>query len=204
MEVNSHPPRLLETIAGLLLPQAVREQVLGDLHERYVSPLQYISDVIRTVPWVMASGLRRRLRQPILSDGERAMSKFAATFLVLGLFIALSTEMAADGVFTPNGRFAITRVLEAALFQSATILVLLRVIWWSSNRALDHLYWPTAIAASAVMLWGILMAVNTAWQGRQSGDMDFFLILADGMTVLIGLLMTYTLWRTKPPRLASS
>ena len=36
MEPTSSPPKLLETIAGLLLPRTVREQVLGDLHERYI------------------------------------------------------------------------------------------------------------------------------------------------------------------------
>ena len=75
------------------------------------------------------------------------MFKFAATFLVLGLFIALSTEMAADGFFTPDGRFDLATTLEVVLFHSAVILVLLRIIWWSSNRAFDNLYWPTAIVA---------------------------------------------------------
>ncbi len=203
MEPTSSPPKLLETIAGLLLPRAVREQVLGDLHERYSSPLQYTLEVICTVPWVMASRIWRGLKQPILSDGERAMFKFAATFLVLGLFIALSTEMAADGFFTPDGRFDLATTLEVVLFHSAVILVLLRIIWWSSNRAFDNLYWPTAIVASAVMLRGIVMVLSTAWSGRQSGDMDVFLIPAGGFIVLIGLLMTYTLWRTKPPSQSS-
>ena len=56
MEPTSSPPKLLETIAGLFLPRAIREQVLGDLHERYSSPLQYTLDLICTVPWVMALG----------------------------------------------------------------------------------------------------------------------------------------------------
>ena len=84
MAPTSRPPKALETIAGLLIPRASREQVLGDLHERYRSPVQYISDVVRTVPWVIASRLRRRLKQPILSDGQRAMLKFSATFLLVG------------------------------------------------------------------------------------------------------------------------
>ena len=131
------------------------------------------------------------------------MFKFAATLLLLWPFIALSTVLAIDGVFvTPDGRLDLATVLEAVLFQSALIFVLLRVVWWSSRRAYDLLYWPTAIAASAVVLRGIVFAMSTAWLG-QSGDIGLF-ILVGGLIVLIGFLMAYTLWRTKQPRQTSS
>jgi hypothetical protein len=42
-----------------LLPPAVREQVLGDLHERYESPLKYIADAVSVVPAAIFSQLRR-------------------------------------------------------------------------------------------------------------------------------------------------
>ena len=68
MEPTSHPPKIIETIAGLLLPRACREQVLGDLHERYVPPFQYTLDVVRTLPFAVASQIRRRSSlQSILS-----------------------------------------------------------------------------------------------------------------------------------------
>ncbi|MBZ5590618.1 MAG: hypothetical protein LAP39_00165 [Acidobacteriia bacterium] len=53
------PPKAIETIVGTLLPPACREEVLGDLHERFTSPRQYIADAMFTVPCVVASRIRR-------------------------------------------------------------------------------------------------------------------------------------------------
>ena len=48
-----------EAIAGILIPPACREEVLGDLCERNATPRQYVRDAIRTVPLVIASRIRR-------------------------------------------------------------------------------------------------------------------------------------------------
>jgi hypothetical protein len=53
------PPKLLEKIVEWLIPPACRENVAGDLHERYTSPVQYIGDALRTVPMVVISRMRR-------------------------------------------------------------------------------------------------------------------------------------------------
>ncbi len=53
------PPRKLETVVALLIPPARRDEVLGDLHERYANPRQYVTDAIRAVPLVVASQIRR-------------------------------------------------------------------------------------------------------------------------------------------------
>ncbi|HEX4002078.1 MAG TPA: hypothetical protein VHX36_05480 [Candidatus Acidoferrales bacterium] len=53
------PPRRLENIVALLTPPARREEVLGDLYERYKSPAQYVADAALTVPLVVASQIRR-------------------------------------------------------------------------------------------------------------------------------------------------
>ena len=53
------PPRKLEAVVALLVPPARREEVLGDLCERYTNPRQYVTDAIRTVPLVVASQIRR-------------------------------------------------------------------------------------------------------------------------------------------------
>jgi len=53
------PPKFLESVVRRLLPPAVREQVLGDLHERYESPLRYIADAASVVPAAIFSQLRR-------------------------------------------------------------------------------------------------------------------------------------------------
>jgi hypothetical protein len=53
------PPRLLEAIVEFLTPAECREVVLGDLYERYRSPLYYISDAWYAIPCVVYSRIRR-------------------------------------------------------------------------------------------------------------------------------------------------
>ena len=53
------PPKFLESLVRLLLPPALREQVLGDIHERYQSPLKYIADAANVVPAAIFNQLRR-------------------------------------------------------------------------------------------------------------------------------------------------
>jgi hypothetical protein len=53
------PPRILERIIGLLIPPSRREDVLGDLRERYAGFGRYIVESIRTVPMVIFSAIRR-------------------------------------------------------------------------------------------------------------------------------------------------
>jgi type IV secretory pathway TrbD component len=55
----SAPPKATEAIVAILVPPACREEVVGDLHERYQSPLHYCADAISTVPFVIASRIRR-------------------------------------------------------------------------------------------------------------------------------------------------
>jgi hypothetical protein len=53
------PSRRLETFVGLWIPPACREEVLGDLHEKYSGPWQYVSLAMCVVPFVILSRIRR-------------------------------------------------------------------------------------------------------------------------------------------------
>lgn len=53
------PPRFIERLVGILLPPACREEVLGDLCERYQDVVQYCLEALFTVPMVIASRIRR-------------------------------------------------------------------------------------------------------------------------------------------------
>jgi hypothetical protein len=55
----SGPARTLEAIVRFLLPPACREEVLGDLHEKYTGPRQYIALAICVIPLVVLSRIRR-------------------------------------------------------------------------------------------------------------------------------------------------
>jgi hypothetical protein len=62
----SRPPALLERAVLLLTPPGAREAVLGDLCETYRCPSQYASDALRTLPFVIASQVRRNANLPVL------------------------------------------------------------------------------------------------------------------------------------------
>ena len=50
---------MIARLVRALVPPASREHVLGDLLERYVSPRRYLLDALRTLPYIIASRLRR-------------------------------------------------------------------------------------------------------------------------------------------------
>jgi hypothetical protein len=64
--MDSGPSRIGEAVVGFLIPPACREEVLGDLHERFKSPLQYTADALVTVPLVIISRIRRTADPRIL------------------------------------------------------------------------------------------------------------------------------------------
>ena len=77
-ELMSGPSKITEALVALVLPPASREEVLGDLHESYTSPLQYFRDALATIPFVIAGRVRRT------TDGQvLLMQSFAlyASFL---------------------------------------------------------------------------------------------------------------------------
>lgn len=58
-KMESGPPQMIEKVVGVLLPPACREEVLGDLHERYAGRRPYLAEAVRTVPLVILSRIRR-------------------------------------------------------------------------------------------------------------------------------------------------
>lgn len=64
--MNSGPSKTVEAIVAVFVPPACREEVLGDLHERYSSSRQHILDALRTVPLVIVSRMRRTADPQIL------------------------------------------------------------------------------------------------------------------------------------------
>ena len=78
--MHSAPPKAVEKIVGLLIPPASREEVLGDLFERYTSSGQYILEALLVVPMVIASRIRRNTGQTVAAKvhartGARARSR---------------------------------------------------------------------------------------------------------------------------------
>lgn len=64
--MGSGPSRSAEAVVSLLVPPACREEVLGDLYERYCSPRQYFLEAARTMPLVILSRIRRTADPQVL------------------------------------------------------------------------------------------------------------------------------------------
>ena len=58
-KMESGPSKMMETVIGILIPSACREEVMGDLHERGRCPRRYVIEAARTVPMVILSRIRR-------------------------------------------------------------------------------------------------------------------------------------------------
>jgi hypothetical protein len=58
--MEARPSALAERVVAAFLPPDRRDEILGDLHERYVSPRHYAADAATVVPCVLFSHLRMR------------------------------------------------------------------------------------------------------------------------------------------------
>lgn len=189
------PPRVATFLLEHLGYGLLSDSLVGDLIEQYQqgrSRAWYWKQSL----FAIAVGLFRGVHS-ILLDGGRAMLKFAVTFLLLGLFIAVSTRMALGGFFNPVDWTAAAGMFATVNGMIMLVLLTLRAVWRSSSKVLQSLYWPTAIAAGIVGLSGIATVLNTVWLARQSGDIDFYLLRVGGFVVLMCFLTAFSLWRTR-------
>ncbi|HEV2690038.1 MAG TPA: hypothetical protein VGV35_15875 [Bryobacteraceae bacterium] len=127
------PPRAMERVVGFLIPPASREHVLGDLHERYESTWQYVHDVVRTVPLVILSRIRRTTDpELLLLEAFGLYLSFVSTAWWLGArsflyqewgllrmaiptAVALLVLMLADAYANPAKRSPLKPMLQASL-----------------------------------------------------------------------------------------
>src|SRR5687767_5367667 len=72
--IETRPPALIEGLVRRLIPPACREHVLGDLWERHPSASGFLIDAARTIPFVIASQIRRTWIPPLL--GMQAVMAF--------------------------------------------------------------------------------------------------------------------------------
>lgn len=99
------PPARLERLVLLLIPPAAREAVAGDLWEMYRSPAQYAREALRTVPFVIASQMRRNANLPLLG---------LQGFLVFFCFGGFAGPIAWSYAAVPTGVVLLALLLRAA------------------------------------------------------------------------------------------
>jgi hypothetical protein len=132
------PPDWLERIILLAIPAAAREEVAGDLWETYCSPRQYAAEALRTVPFVIASQVRRNLNLPTILLQAALIFIFLGARATLILMPALALRSAYQEVTRPCPQ----RVFRETVFLSSAVMVLLFMAMSAKSlvRA-DHATW---------------------------------------------------------------
>ena len=162
----SGPPKSAEALVAILVPPACREEVVGDLYERYRSPSQYAFDALITVPLVILSRVRRTAdSQVVLIQAFALYASFlcAAWFkdpailqaqwgllrLAIPAGITLLVVMLEDAYASPGRRSSLRMArgpvlgLAFALFSQG--------LFWSGNPKLAIPRW--------VLLYGCAMSL---------------------------------------------
>jgi hypothetical protein len=136
------PPAWLERIVLLAIPPAAREEVAGDLWETYRGPRQYAAEALRTVPFVIASQMRRNLNLPVL------MLQAALIFISLGGLATaiLLPALMLRGAYQATTRPCPRRVFREAILLSSGVMVLLLLLMstrfsFAPRYGVDHFTW---------------------------------------------------------------
>jgi len=163
------PSRIVEAIIAVFLPPACREEVLGDLYERYRSLQQYSLDALRTVPLVIMSRIRRTADpQLVLIQAFTLYIAFlsAAWFAdrallgeqrgLLRLAIPAGTELAGlilDDVYANRGRSSLLKLARGPAVGLGLAFVLEGVFWASD---------PNLAVPLGSMLYGCALSLTVS------------------------------------------
>ena len=136
----NQPPPWLERMVLLAIPPAAREAVAGDLWETYRSPRQYAAEALRTVPFVIASQMRRNLNLPALLLQGALIFIFLGGSVTLILLPALLLRSAYQEIARPNPQ----RVFRETILLSCGVMVLLLLTMSAKSpvrAGVDHATW---------------------------------------------------------------
>jgi hypothetical protein len=148
------PPRVLERLVSTLTPFNYRDQVLGDLRERYLSAFSYIKDAASAVPAAILGQFRRTGSFRIfLIETACVLFSYAAgsvadwpvhktTFLQLGCTVALAMcglQLWRVYLSQHYDRRRMGRVLRGDVFHAIYFSTGLAFIWdfihWNSRAS---------------------------------------------------------------------
>lgn len=165
------PPRRLETMVAALTPPARREEVLGDLYERYAGPARYMRDAVRTVPLVLASEI------------WRSTNPGAVLLEALALYFSFFVGMARD-----RSPFLEHPVFLRILFPVLAALTGLRLadVYLEGERVRRSILRAEVGVAFAYASEGVLFAIHsslipTIWVVARDGAFALLLLSLLGM-----------------------
>jgi hypothetical protein len=162
----SGPSKTTEAVVAFLIPPACREEALGDLHERFQSPSQYVADALFTIPLIILSRIRRPADVEILLLQSFAlyMSFAVAAWLYDGailfeprglLRLAIPAAMAMlglilDDTYAHSGRRTSLELARGPLLGAAIALASEGILWMSR---------PDLALPRGITLYGCAMSI---------------------------------------------
>ncbi len=165
--MKAAPSRVAEAVVGILIPPACREQVLGDLRERYTGPRRYFADACSAVPCVIVSRIRRTTDPRVLLleafalylsfvGVARALGQTSFLYEPLGLLrlaiptaVTLLALVLADAYADPARRSPARPMLQSAL--GIGFAFLSQATFWATN--------PEFAVPLRIMLYGAGMSL---------------------------------------------
>ena len=173
--MEARPPVLIDRVVRALIPPAAREAVIGDLWERYRSPLTYALEALCVMPFIITSQVRRTANIPML--GVQAF----------GLFVGF-------GGFVVNAApLDVPRWLRAAVPTiAAMIALILRDAYRSEQNPVRRAALDVVIAVICVLLsQAALFALSM--NGAISGDWLLTIQPRRALVLILGLAMVFCL-----------
>ena len=160
------PSKFAERFVALFIPSACREEVLGDLHERFVSPPRYLWDAAQTVPQIIFSSIRRTappqmifvqalafyesfLFSAWLNGGNLLQDGLGLATLAIPAAVAMFGVLLKDA-YAPRGRQSYFRLTQGPFFGVGLAMVSQAVL--SSGRS-------SLAIPRFIMLYGCAMSL---------------------------------------------
>jgi hypothetical protein len=215
----SGPSKTTEAVVAFLIPPACREEVLGDLHERFQSPSQYAADVLFSIPLVILSRMRRTANAETLLIQTLAsyMSFAVAAWLYNGailrepwvpLRLAIPAAMAVlglilDDTYAHSGRRTSLEFARGPLLGAAIALASEGILWMSRpDLALPRWITLYGCAMSLLLSSGVRIyrggfdagpwsRGRPEWQRRMAGQRrkENYMSLKARITIACGVLV---------------
>lgn len=135
MEAGVTPPRLLEAVVTRLVPPMAREEVAGDLWERYRSPLGYVADAAQVVPFIVIRQVQRGSDGSLAAllglvlfasfggiwPGQGSLGAFVASGCCLGALLLRDAYRATDAWTARRALGDVTALLAGLLLSQSIV-----------------------------------------------------------------------------------
>jgi hypothetical protein len=218
------PSKSAETIVAILVPPACREEVVGDLHERYRSRSQYALEALITVPLVILSRVRRTADPQVVliqafvlylsflcaawfKDAALLQARWGLLRLAIPAGITLLVVMLEDAYASPGRRSPVGLVRGPVL--GLAFALASQGLFWSGNPDLALPRWillsgcaMSLLLSSAVRMlfppatqWFHGANVPADWLKQSGGSGEKFKTLPAIAAAFLLLLVALRLWK---------